>query len=376
MADDDPGTLRLVSALLEKIGYEPITVSSGEEALSILLRPGAPQIALLDWMMPDLSGIEVAKELRKRLTLRPVHVIMMTSRGDPQDIVTAMLAGASDYLVKPVEIDLLRARLWVGVRRLETMGRLDQERARNLRNSSLVSLGVMAGGVAHEINRPLELMAEYARRAREILGQGGRPDPTELRELLENTREVEAQIHRVEKVVRVLALFAREGGIDRFEERDLREVTEKAIDGCRARIESQGIQLTLEGFDRPMPVECQTVPLGQALLNLLNNACDAVMRGGQKWVRVEIRDRLDTVEVVVADGGPGVDEADRDQIFDPFFTTKPEGHDPRRGLSLSVANGIVEGHQGSLQLVRTGAPTEFMLTIPKRQRVAASDLAA
>ena len=115
IADDDRFSLRLIQTVLMSDTSEIVLCSSGDEALRALKTPPAPEIAILDWMMPGLNGIDVCKEARKIPGLS-THLILLTSRDRPEDLAEGLAAGADDYIVKPFNESELRARIAVGSR--------------------------------------------------------------------------------------------------------------------------------------------------------------------------------------------------------------------------------------------------------------------
>src|SRR3954469_13833623 len=118
IADDDVLSRRMLELTLQKLGHEVIGVSGGAEALQQLSVPHAPRLAILDWVMPELDGLEVCRQLRKRQDPY-VYVILLTARSEHKDIVTALDADVDDFLAKPFDASELRARLRSGARILE-----------------------------------------------------------------------------------------------------------------------------------------------------------------------------------------------------------------------------------------------------------------
>jgi two-component system cell cycle response regulator len=116
VADDDTASRLLLQKVLAKWGYEVITASSGDEAWKILTCDDPPDLAVLDWMMPELDGVEVCRRIRALELSSPPYLLLLTSRGDKHDIATGLESGASDYVQKPFDHDELRARLLVGRR--------------------------------------------------------------------------------------------------------------------------------------------------------------------------------------------------------------------------------------------------------------------
>ncbi len=128
IADDDPLSRRLLEKTLERVGYEVISVPDGRQAVKSLSATDAPRLALLDWMMPELDGPDVCREIRKRRQQNYVYMILLTSRQSKEDTVVGLESGADDYLVKPFNADELKARLRTGERILHLEDRLVEAR--------------------------------------------------------------------------------------------------------------------------------------------------------------------------------------------------------------------------------------------------------
>lgn len=124
VADDDPVTTLRLRGLAESWGYTVTTAADGLTALELLQAEDAPRLALLDWVMPGLDGIEVCRELRSRRPGEDTYVIMLSARHDRSDVVAGFEAGADDYLIKPFDAGELRSRLKAGVRIVDLQQRL------------------------------------------------------------------------------------------------------------------------------------------------------------------------------------------------------------------------------------------------------------
>lgn len=116
IADDDPISRLALEAKLAEWGYEVTACANGAEALRAMQSAGAPQMAILDWVMPDLDGLSICSELRKQAQEPYIYILVLTVRDRKQDLVAALEAGADDYLAKPFDPNELRARLWAGCR--------------------------------------------------------------------------------------------------------------------------------------------------------------------------------------------------------------------------------------------------------------------
>lgn len=116
IADDDPLWRKLLDQNVRRWGYEVVTAEDGQQAWRILQEKAAPRVALLDWQMPELDGVEICRRIRRSLNLPFVYTIILTGRGTREDMVTGLESGADDYIVKPVDMAILRSRLTAAVR--------------------------------------------------------------------------------------------------------------------------------------------------------------------------------------------------------------------------------------------------------------------
>lgn len=119
IAEDDPVSRRVLEAFLAKWGYDVIIATNGTDALAILENHNSPRLAVLDWMMPGMEGVQVCQRLRENATRPYTYVLLLTARGQKEDLLKGLEMGADDYLTKPFDAQELRARLHVGQRILE-----------------------------------------------------------------------------------------------------------------------------------------------------------------------------------------------------------------------------------------------------------------
>ena len=126
IAEDEATTRLLLAAVLRKNGFEVVEAENGAEAWAALQRPDAPSLVILDWMMPEMDGLEVVRRVRARPAEHPPYLIMLTARGDKADLVEGLDAGANDYLAKPFDPGELRARVSVGRRMVEMQDELKE----------------------------------------------------------------------------------------------------------------------------------------------------------------------------------------------------------------------------------------------------------
>lgn len=152
VADDDPTSRTILSASLRKWEFEPCVVQDGAQAWEILSGPDAPHIALLDWTMPELDGLEVTRLVRSLNMAEAFYIIILTARGETNDIVRGLQAGADDFISKPYDGEELRARLDVG-RRVVTLQRALAHAARHDPLTGIMNRGAILDILRKEIAR-------------------------------------------------------------------------------------------------------------------------------------------------------------------------------------------------------------------------------
>jgi len=116
IADDDPLSLLYLQDALQDWGYEVLTATDGIRACEILQQPDAPMLAVIDWMMPGMDGIDVCRQVRETIKDRYVYLIMLTTRSETEFVVEAMNAGADDFVRKPFDAEELQVRIRAGRR--------------------------------------------------------------------------------------------------------------------------------------------------------------------------------------------------------------------------------------------------------------------
>lgn len=224
-------------------------------------------------------------------------------------------------------------------------------------SSKLAAIGELAAGLAHEINNPLTAVLGYA----ELLLMDVKDE--NVRESLDNIRR---QGLRARDIVQNLLRFARareldQGGVD------LNVAVRQTVDLLRRQLELDNIQV-VETYDPDLPPpSADASQLQQVVLNLLQNAHDAISLSG-KGSRVMVRTRRsgkDKLAFEVEDDGPGIPKDTRERIFNPFFTTKPPGKGT--GLGLTISHKIVENHGGRISVrSRRGGGARFVVELPLR----------
>jgi len=215
--------------------------------------------------------------------------------------------------------------------------RLQQEL---VQQEKMAAIGMLAGGVAHEINNPLGGIIAFSQLIRRELDEDN--------SMYADIEEIERAAMRCKKIVQDLLDFSRMSSGKKKQWVDINPLIEKVIPFIKMELKSLNIEL-LTGLDPKLPrVYGDINRLEQVLLNLLTNACHSMTRGGKLMVRTYDKSKNSEVCIEVADTGCGIDDSDLSRIFDPFFTTKLPGKGT--GLGLSISYRIVRDHGGRIKV--------------------------
>jgi PAS domain S-box-containing protein len=226
--------------------------------------------------------------------------------------------------------------------------------------AKMSALGEMAGGMAHEINNPMGIIHA---RASDLIEVASESDTVSSLTVVETMEKIRNTASRVTKITMGLRKFARETRGDPATATGVREILEETLPFCMERLKQNSVELRVMPVEKSLRIDCRPTEISQVLLNLLNNAVDAVQPLPEKWVELQVKNAGKDVEILVTDSGMGIPEKIRDKLGQPFFTTKVVGHGT--GLGLSISKGIVEAHGGRLNLDPECEHTRFVVTLPK-----------
>ena len=402
VVDDEECVRQLFTSYLGET-YSCAAAADAQEALELLSRePFA--LVVTDVQLPGLSGIELLRKITERYKTTAVIIVSGIDRS--QRVMDAIRLGASDYLVKPCELDVLsisveraleRRILVRNARRykqdLENRNaelarqktEMERLQAQVLQVEKMASLGQMAAGVAHELNNPagfiysnIDLLKEHIERLKRCLADYDdiQLSPEAAARIAAIKKEIDydnivadlgsilSDCHigaeRIRDVVQNLRLFSRldESAVKRV---DLNEGIESTVRLLSGYYKSGSITLVRDYGEIPQ-VNCYAAQLNQVWMNLLVNAAQAIGES-EGEVRITTGCEGRTVIVSINDTGPGIAPEQLKKIFDPFFTTKPIGEGT--GLGLSISHGIIQRHGGKIEVESApGQGTTFTISLP------------
>ena len=392
LVDDDPECREFLASVLESEAKSVVQAGDAESAIDTLKRQ-VFDVVVTDKNLPQMDGISLIKFIRENYVSLPV--ILITGQGSVGSAVDAFKLGADDYLLKPLEDpEVLLRTVWrvVEQRRLEKENRMLQQKL--LRAEKMESLGMLAAGVAHEINNPtgfiignLDLLKEdikavlelfndledifgelgsddAAKRAgamKRLTGTRGSPVLKQLRK--ESVQMIEDALdgaQRIKRIVGSLRGFARVD-TETVELIDLNEEVERSLTLVWNDLKYK-CEVTKD-FQQLPRVMGNPSQIDQVLVNILINAGQAI-EGKKGLITIRTYSGHGQVNVEIRDNGKGISDEHMEHIFDPFFTTKDVG--VGTGLGLYIAYGIMRYHNGSIDVrSKVGEGTTCILTFPE-----------
>lgn len=370
---DDEADMRRFLLNNLKDSFRISLAANGKDALE-LARDLHPNLMILDWMMPEMDGLEVCQRIKSEEATRDIRVIMLTARSDEVSKIQALESGADDFLLKPFSSIELIARVRSCLREADlrndlrdqnvylkkTLADLESTRLQLVHSEKMAGIGCLASGILHEINNPLNYMLTALDLG---IGSANRLDSGNLPDLL---ADVKRGAERIQEIVSNLGVFALSENSDRKSPCAMGELASKAVQMLPPDLPRNRITVDIPGDLVIVGFQTQLV---HVLLNLLRNAMDAVSgdsyRDRAKVILRASRMDSDKIRVSVEDNGCGIPESNMKRIFEPFFTTKDVNQGT--GLGLSVCHSIIKAHGSDLAVrSRVGEGSCFSFELPDK----------
>ncbi len=370
LVDDEDNYRNAIARRLER---RNLVVSQAPDGTACLeyLGENEVDVVVLDMKMPGMSGMETFKDISKYYP--GLKVIFLTGNAALTEGVEGIKAGAFDYLSKPVEIDHLAGK----IRQAWELKRLEEGRERDkifrrrlekrmIHTQRLASLGTMSTGIAHEINNPLAIIKESTGFLRMVIESADQIPEKEM--LFKGLEKIENSVDRARRITHQLLGYVRKHGHE-LTPVDIRRLTEDTVALIKQKTQAKKVSVQWESEpEREMLMHTDPFQVRQVLINLLENAVDAVDTNGQ--IRLALYRKEQSVCLEVRDNGSGIAPENMKQIFDPFFTTKPNvaENESGTGLGLFVVHKIMTGLSGSIHVEsEPGQGTTFKICLPEWQ---------
>jgi two-component system, NtrC family, C4-dicarboxylate transport sensor histidine kinase DctB len=236
----------------------------------------------------------------------------------------------------------------------ETEITLKQTQGELVQSAKLAMLGEMAASINHELNQPLAAMRIYAENLQAFVKRG---DPEAIES---NSKHILELNQMMAKIIGQYKIFARKS-TGKVIAVSLTETISESLAILESNISKSGAKISLEQLEQDLFVLADKVPMEQVVINLVNNALQAVEDSDQGQIWISAAKEEAQVILMVSDNGPGFAEEQLDKLFTPFFTTKDQG----LGMGLTISQRIIESFKGSISAKnRNGGGAEFSLSLP------------
>ncbi|MCA2958752.1 MAG: hypothetical protein IOD12_00775 [Silvanigrellales bacterium] len=249
--------------------------------------------------------------------------------------------------------------------RLRVQTELEQRTLEMAQISYQASLGELAAGISHEIRNPLATIAFNAQMLASLVEEEAHLPASTRTEFQSNIGITVRNVERITRILDALKKLSWREGSKNDSVVSLRETIQAVSELALERLKSFGVELRLELPPGRHMAKASDTAVAQILINLLNNACDAIAPLEERWVQVRLESTATDVKIYVTDSGHGIPDALADKVMRPFFTTKEAGKGT--GLGLSLSRRFAEAHGGSLVLLRPCERTCFVLTLPSSE---------
>ena len=370
VVDDEPVMMKFIVGIVKKAGYKVVSASDGEEGVE-MAKKHKPDVILFDLMLPKLNGLEACKLLKSDPNLELTKIILLTAKTDETSKITALENGADDFITKPFSSTEVLSRIanLIENRKLQkdlygsndelrgALSQLKEAQTQLIHSEKINAIGNLSAGLLHEVNNPLS----YSMTAIGFLKTNPLVTGDEM--LNDITKDIEEGMTRIKNIVSDLRTFAHPEEVDKQGDFPIYNAIESSIKFTAHDCKDIEIKNNL---DPELKVIGSNSHIVQVLVNLISNACKAILRreeGSEQGV-IEFRSETfgDRVKIFAKDNGVGMNEDTINKVFNPFFTTNEVGQGV--GLGLSISHTIIQNHGGSLVVKsEEGKGTEFVFDL-------------
>ena len=358
LVEDNPQIIQVLAYVLKE--YSNLHFAKdGQEGLD-KTKTLRPDLIITDIMMPRKNGYELVQEIRQDPELKGIPIILLTSKADRTSRIQGFEHGADEYLTKPFN----NQEVLVRVKGLIERKRLEIE---FIHLEKMIALGQLAAGVTHEINNPIA----YAKSAAETIEkvfesiQAGKLTLEEGMTMMKGAiGRVKDGIARAADITEALRGFIRQGAKG-FQYCDIHPGIESALKIIHTNYKAS-IRFHKD-YTLAEKVECNVNQLNQVVMNVLQNAVQALEGQQDGEISIHTSRRDDSAHILIQDNGPGIPKEQMSRIFDPFFTTKALGKGT--GLGLHICQQIIDEHGGLLTVhSHEGEGVQCCIQLPLQRR--------
>lgn len=367
IVDDIEANRSLLSHLIVTLEHVPVLAENGRQALSIMEKQ-LPDIVLLDILMPEMDGYEVLKHMKESDVLKQIPVIMISAIDDMESVVKCVEMGADDYLAKPFNPTLLRARIGACLEKKRLHDRELELHAELSENYGALQKAEQARDalyhmIVHDLNNLLSVIMGNTQIMQCIVDDSS-PDKEELAGCLRPMRSsCDEMTLLIMSILDVSKLEAGRMPVS-LSPINVPEIVKKLYEQFTVYAKEKGKNLAIESGPDEIIANADGQLLSRVLQNLLTNALKHTAKGAN--VKITVKRDGGSIVFCVADEGPGIPEEYKDKIFDKFFQIDKGGQKKNygSGLGLAFCKLAVEAQGGKIMVESTeGKGTEFIVTM-------------
>lgn len=365
LVDDEPDIREVLSLSLSDMGYHVYEAENGDQALRIF-KDVQPPVVLTDIKMPGMDGIALLQNVKRENP--ETEVIMITGHGDMDLAVRSLKYEATDFIIKPINVDVLEFALQRAGEKILTRQKLREYteslerllREKTELQSHLSTLGLMIGSISHGIKGLLTgldagmylLDSGFAKKDRQRINEGWEVTKT--------------MIERIRKMVTDILFYAKERDL-KWERIDVLSFADEVATAVAHKIKTHGIEFVTDFDTKAGLFEIDTSYVHSALINIFENAIDACLRDPSRpshKIGFSVRYQKDCIRFDIRDTGIGMDDQTLAKLFTPLFSSKGN---KGTGLGLFMANKIVAQHGGKIDVEsKPGQGSLFSVKIPRK----------
>lgn len=390
--DDNENARSLLKRRLAMYGHEVVSAADQKEALTILGKHSI-DVIFLNMFLNGRNSSNFLETLKTNSNYQAIPIIMISSNDDIELLVKCIETGAEDYLVKPLNQTILRARLSNCIARKEAhdkeikyLAQIKQGQKQIAAQEKMASVGILVTSISNELKTPLNFVINFASVSAEICTELIRSmeekesvSEEEQKNIVSNLKKFQSNVSKISNYGRnadqIIRFMLDQSNTDNSNKHpaNINKIINQTISMLMSSCKSRGItslpQIKTDLSEDIPHITLSVQSFSKVIYNILDNAMYSVLEKFRdqtlSLVSITSNDHLNDIEIVIRDNGFGIKDSIKSKIFEPFFTTKTGGLNP--GLGLSTALEIIQDLKGTITVDSVEDQfTEFKIILPKK----------
>ena len=338
IADDSDADRLILQTIIKSQGHEVITAVDGIDAVEKFTQ-SRPQLVLMDALMPRMNGFEAVPEIKRIAGVDMIPIIFLTSLTDADSLVQCLNSGGDDFLSKPYNPIILKAkinafnRMRINHQHLQkALTDLEQSQAKLVQREKMASLGELVAGIAHEVNTPIGIGVTAITHLQGMLKElkatydKGELDAEDLEKFMQRADEsaliTQVNLDRSAKLIKSFKQVAVDQSCDSLRKITLQDHMQDILMSMRPQLKKLNHQITIN-CDDSLQCLCDAGALTQVMTNLImNSIIHGFNETAEGIITIDISEKDNTIFIIYHDNGAGMAAELLKKIFEPFFTTR------------------------------------------------------